>query len=314
MFGFTAFAQSSFAALGGNYVLTDVSESIQASDIEAGTVAFAPQIAETVQVSETQAARLDFTAAVSETVEASDTKGAVITTGLTIFEEVLMSATKAAQVDFAAAVSETAQVSDVEASGVDFAVAVSETVQLSDPNYGISLVLFVDFADTASFSETQAAQAQFVSSISETARASDVATATADFKTAISEALGLSAVDASYIDFRVSLQEQIRLYDNLSSRFLWELIPDGQDPGWSNIASNVNAGWALIDDSQVSTRDNLGTVSSFAGFAMGGASFAGGPSDIEPIFGWLTVGNSQNAGWADIQDSQTPAWTEIDTV
>jgi len=313
MFGTTAFAQSSFAALGGSVFVANVLEIIQVLDAESGTSVFISGVNESVQASSAEIAQFNVVAAISETVQTFDTETALITTGLTIFEEARFSTLKNAQVDFVTAVSESTQVTDAKNSSVDFAVALNETVQCNDPLYELSLVLFVDLAETVLANEINASQAQFVSAVNEAFNALDVNASTANFMVALNEAAQVFQIDSSTAIFVVAVQEQIQSSDNLISRLLWELIGDSQFSSWGNINSDVNASWVLIDDNQVSVRNNEGTVTAFAGFSLGSASFAGGPSDIELVLGWLNASNAQNSGWGIIDDDQPSTWTKINT-
>lgn len=294
MFGTTAFAQSSFAALGGSVFTANVSEIIQVLDAESGASVFISDVNESVQASSAEIAQFNVVAAISETVQTFDTETALLTTGLTIFEEARFSTLKNAQVDFVTAVSESTQVTDAKNSSVDFAVALNETVQCNDPLYELSLVLFVDLAETVLANEINASQAQFVSAVNEAFNALDVNASTANFMVALNEAAQVFQIDSSTAIFVVAVQEQIQSSDNLISRLLWE----------------------LIGDNQIAVRNNAGTVSAFAGFAMGGAAFASGPSDIEPIFGWVNETNVQNASWGNIETenvNEPSVWTKINT-
>jgi hypothetical protein len=174
-------------------------------------------------------------------------------------------------------------------------------------------VLFVDLAETIRLSETNAARTDFVSAINETVNVSDTEAAKVDFRTALSETVGVSEVDAAYADFRVSLQEQIRVFDSFFGRLLWEIIPDDQIPGWSGLNTDIDAGWGLIDDFQQTVTQNSGATNTFAGAAMGAATFAGGPADVETIYGWIPLSNAQNTSWDNVNDDQAPTWVEIDT-
>jgi hypothetical protein len=97
--------------------------------------------------------------------------------------------------------------------------------------------------------------------VSETATAADSVLALATFFAIVTD--GAAAVD------------------QITARFLWEIINDSQTANWGTIDTAQASAWTTISDTQTAS--------------------------------WGTISNAQPAGWTTINDAQGTSWDVVKT-
>ena len=211
---------------------------------------------------------------------------------------------------FFAALSEALQAIDAASASAAFPTFVSESTTVSDS--ASSAATFPSAINEAgAISDATSAAAAFASLVAELTIAQDsVSVAASIFGASINEtAFGLDNYDPAGSTYNAPVQVSVTIFDDVVGAYLWNPIPDDQDPNWGPVNTAQTTAWGVIDTAEASDwqviENYLGTGaggdSSYAGAAFGEVPFSGG-------------GSGTGAGWVEIQTDTPTAWTVIGSI
>ena len=223
-----------------------VSETTRASEADSATLTRIGAVSETTQASEADSATLTRIGAVSETTQASEVQQGNIITSRAVSETTQASDADSAVLAYIAEVSETTQASDANSAGFIYIGAVSETTQANDANsttlIGISVV-----SENTRAADSVIGNVSLQLFIGETAIAQALAGGTKITNVQISETVTAQELIASIAKINAQINEGAIVLDEISARYIWELINNNQLPGWQLIPNDQGSGWIAIN-------------------------------------------------------------------
>jgi hypothetical protein len=215
MFGITAFAQSPFAALGGNVYNAAISESLAVDAVVDGIALNIGYIDETVSVGSTITATVTFN---QDVVEAAAVTDSISAAGSIYNVLVAESAVIDAFQNFA---------------GAELTASITESVVAAD-GLSVQFIGYVDIAESVSVSDEQISQRALNAALTESAAAADSQAANLVLTGSVNE----SAAVADNITYTVNAKATptgILLTISLANVNVWGDINDDADPNWVEI-------------------------------------------------------------------------------
>jgi hypothetical protein len=146
-----------------------------------------------------------------------------------------------------------ASAQDAASAAAVFPASFADTVTGSD-NYVPVATYNVTMNETATTSETTAAQANFPALAAEIGVAQDSTTVAASiFNAPVSEtAVAADSILALAVLFATMTDGAVGV-DQITARLLWEIINDSQNASWAQINDAQNPGWSTINNAQPTT-------------------------------------------------------------
>jgi len=241
MFGISTFAQSPFAALGGNAYPVDVAESFTLSDVYDGPAGFQGLLDESFSIVDGDGGGTSFDFFVS-TVE-----------NYSLNDEAFGVA------DILVSQSDSFTLTTAEDIQVDFNPVYAETITYSDEYVGTQNAVGLDEED-ATFTDEWNGPVDFKPTVSESYTITDSETGAWDALATVSEAYTLTDSYQAAVDFIGLLQEQFTVIDSLIARgwfkinddqtVTWQAANNSQSVTWQNINDNQDPNWVVIDNTQ----------------------------------------------------------------
>lgn len=214
-FGITAFAQSPFAALGGNVYSASITESIAVDDSITSVVLKLSFVDESVAVGSTVTAIVTFNPAVTETAAVEDSISAAGST-------------------YNVAVAESAVIDAFQSfTGNELAVSITEHVVAAD-NLSVQFIGYVDVAESAAVSDTQTGARAFNKSVSESAAIAETQAAGLDLVDSVNETI-LVADSITYTYNANVNVTGILLTLSIPNVNVWGDIDNDENPNWVQI-------------------------------------------------------------------------------
>ena len=218
MFGYAAFAQSTFAGLGGTAYALTISEAITSADSSTQASAFLQTITEPITV--TQVANDlggNFFGSVTEAITMADSSTQASTFRQSITENLNPASAQTASAQFSVSRTEPVTIADTSVQYFAALDVITEPITMDDFvvfNYFLSIVESLDLADLISL------QAQFQVAVAENINMAD--------NTAVSG--------------------WIKIIDDQIAN--WALVSNTETPGWTVVDTTDNAGWTVINNLQ----------------------------------------------------------------
>lgn len=269
MFGYAAFSQAPFAALGGGVEFNRaVTESGAATEAIAALASFVPSLSTSAAAADaTAVAPSIFNAYAQDTVLGSQTVSALaemyslsigrstVTDAPTaigsfnvyVAEDAYgVDATPLLTVDYVGSVSVLATILDSAIGGLSYSVFVQATATGADASaaaqgHGVSL------SDTATITDSSAALQGFAVVTSDTTTITDASSSLADLTASVSPTANALDAVAALAVFYAALTNHAVGADAVAQRLLWEIINDSQTANWQNISSAQATGWSNIE-------------------------------------------------------------------
>ena len=295
MFGLTTFAQSPFAALGGNTYIKTLTETAAVTDAYVGVRVLPVAISETVTVDATVYSIQSLVALIQETAGATDAFANTMLALAAISESAGVSESMSSLSGKFVYITETAAIADaISAGGSIYNVLQQETenIQAFDSTGNIITVNVTENAVTAD--ATQTAQLVLNELINESTTPADVYAAIAQFVAFINETAPANATQAANFVAYVNISENADIADDPNAgNQIDVLITESATPA-ANLATAFNyivsvAESAGIADNMTYTVDTSGIVTGVL----------------------LTISLSSPLVWQQINDDQSPNWVEI---
>ena len=183
MFGITAFAQSPFAALGGNVYNQSLSESVASADVVSISLTQAPTIFEFISVVDTQVSDQTLAALISESTSSVDTLSNILL-GVAFQDESMLAAENIAQLT-----GKFVTVADSVSTNDTFAVinnvfniTVSEATTPSDTDSSSGLILIEEVDEVMDIVDTKTGVFVFGRGVAESVAVADNMTFAASTK------------------------------------------------------------------------------------------------------------------------------------
>jgi len=218
MFGYAAFAQSTFAGLGGTAYALSISEAITSADSSSQASAFLQSITEPITVTQVpNDTGGNFFGSVTEAITLADFSAQQSAFLQSRTEPITLADTPTITGQFAVSRTEPITIADTSVQYFAALDVISEPITVGDFvvfNYFFSIVEGVTNADAI------AIQAAFVASIAENLNMADNQTVSGWIK----------IIDAQTAN--------------------WAIINNNESPGWSVVSTTESAGWTLIDNLQ----------------------------------------------------------------
>ena len=218
MFGYAAFAQSTFAGLGGTAFALSISENISSADSSTQSQALLNSIAENITV--TQVANDlggNFFGSVTEAITMADSSTQASTFRQSITENLNPASAQTASAQFSVSRTEPVTIADTSVQYFAALDVITEPITMDDFvvfNYFLSIVESLSLADLISL------QAQFQVAVAENINMAD--------NTAVSG--------------------WIKIIDDQIAN--WALVSNTETPGWTVVDTTDNAGWTVINNLQ----------------------------------------------------------------
>ena len=225
MFGDVTFAQTPFAALGGNtynYAVSETAAAAAVSDVETTLGGLVEEVSTGTDTVFNSNNRL--LATNSETAVASSTQAARIDALAAIAEIAAGTAAQTARSSVRAAQAETATASDAPTARTNVLAAIAElAAALATPS--ATKVIAVAVSETASGTASQSVQVAFVGTVAEAANA-------------LASTNAVATVNGR--------PDGIQLYVLIGNALVWGSIDDNQNPNWQNIDDTQSPGWTNL--------------------------------------------------------------------
>ena len=218
MFGYAAFAQSTFAGLGGTAYALSISEAITSADSSSQASAFLQSITEPITVTQVpNDTGANYFGSVTETISLADSSTQQSTFLLSRTEPITLADTPTIAAQFAVSRTEPITIADTSAQYFAALDAITEPITVGDFvvfNYFFSIVEGVTNADAI------AIQAGFVAFIAENLNMAD----------------------------NQSVSGWIKIIDAQTAN--WAVINNPETAGWTVIDTTESAGWQVINNPQ----------------------------------------------------------------
>lgn len=178
---------------------------------------------------------------------------------------------------FLASLSEALRVIDAASSVVALSANIAESTTAAD-SVASSATFPAQITEAGAISDETSAVAAFTGQIEELSTAQDTtAVAASVFGASIAEvAFGLDNFNPAGSIYNVSVQFGVTVFDEVIGAYLWNPIPDDQNPNWGPVNNTQTVTWAAIDDSQTPN--------------------------------WQNVANAQGSGWTPVNTDDDPNW------
>lgn len=295
MFGLTAFAQSSFASLGGNTYLKDVAESVAVTDNFTGPISIPVAVSESTTPGATAYSTHALAAAIQESPTITDSFANTLLALASLNESVAITDVYQQLTGKFVYITETASITtDLSAAGSTYNVSRTETqnIQAFDSTGNIITANVTENAVTAD--ATQTAQLVLNQLVNESITPSDVYAAVAQLVASIIETAPANAYQAGGITSYVNISESAAVTDtdaanNVVSVLITETATpnETQSAGISAVAQILES--AAVADTITYTVDTKGIVTGIL----------------------LTISLSSPLVWEQIDNDQSPVWVEI---
>jgi len=295
MFGITAFAQSPFAALGGNAYNQSVSESAAATDDFVGLIAYAFNVAESIAAAETQATSQNTSALINESTGPVDTPSTTLL-AVGFVEDSIDQTDNYEQltgtfVDISESISLT---ENYALSNSIFAATVAESQIPDDIVSSTGFIIFEDQNETISVSDTQAAITLLSAAVAESIVSLDAYTQTRDLVASITESSAVGIIVDAQLNANSDISEAVTPDDAVAATRVFDyfisesVTPEDAQAGIFNYVAEVAESMAAADNMTftVNTR------------AL--------PTGI-----LITISVNNVNVWGNINDNSSPNWVQI---
>lgn len=215
MFGITAFAQSPFAALGGNVYNETVIESVAVAAVIDGIVLNIGYIDESIAVGSTITATVTFNPAVLESVAVADSISAAGST-------------------YNVSVAESAVVDAFQSyTGNELSASITEAVVAAD-GLSVQFIGYVDVAESAAVSDSQVSARSVNTDVSESSAVADSIAAALALTGSVDESVAVADLITYTYDANANVTG-ILLSLSVHDVNVWGDIDDGVNPNWVEI-------------------------------------------------------------------------------
>jgi len=295
MFGITTFAQSPFAALGGNAYNQSVSESVAATDDFIGVIAYASNIAESIAAADTQDVAQGFAVAIGESTGPVDTPStsllavAFVEDSLAQTDNYEQLSGKFVDMDESMAVADAYTLSNSI-----FNAVVPESTTPSDTDSSTGLILIEEVDEVMSVADTQAAIRVLSTAVAESIASLDGYTETQDLAASIVESAAVGLIVGAAYTGNVDIAEATTPVDDVTGQrqfdyFISESVApaDAQNGAFNYIVA--------VAESMIAADNTTFTVNTRAL-----------PTGI-----LITISVNNVNVWGDINDGTSPNWVQI---
>jgi hypothetical protein len=218
MFGYAAFAQSTFAGLGGTAYALSISEAITSADSSSQASAFLQSITEPITVTQVpNDTGGNFFGSVTEAISVADSSTQQSTFLLSRAENLNPADTPTITGQFAVSRTEPITIADTSVQYFAALDAISEPITMDD---------FVVF--------------NYFFSIVESLSVADLITLRAQFQAAVVENTNMAD--------NTKVAGWIKIIDDQIAN--WALVSTTENAGWTVVSTTDDAGWTLIDNLQ----------------------------------------------------------------
>jgi hypothetical protein len=211
---------------------------------------------------------------------------------------------------YSAPVVELATLQDAVRAAATFPTAVIEAATGTEIN-SAAFTPLVRIIETATITDAASALAAFAARTAESANITDEVSPPGSIYNPVVLAVAqlLDQVSPAGSIYNAPVQVSVIIFDDVVGAYLWNPIPDNQDPNWGPVNNAQAVSWDVIDtaespDWQV-IENHTGSVSSmgssYASAAFGEVTFSG--TSIE-----------DGTGWAEIQTYNPTTWTVIGSI
>ena len=273
MYGEEAFAQVTFAGIGGAFFFDGIAETTTLTDTQTGVVDFTVLNAESLAFADLDESQFNFVGTDANNYSLADNYAATATFATDLVETLTLTDTQAGAWGAYVNQAESYTLTDQITVNVAFAGTLNEVITFAETiTSGFSF--FVNAAESLTLTDTQTAQLGFNVSIAESTVISEVLAANAIFNPVISEVI---------------------IYTDSQCAIGWFKINDDQDAKWGTTP-------IVIEE-----------VADFGGFTFGGIDFAGSmvrtrdssyPLGYSPTVVWTEVDDTETTNWTNINNDQ----------
>ena len=260
---------------------SQVTETSVAQDIVRGFMVAAVQVSESATGTDQISALRALAAAVVETVSGSDAVSAkAVFQGILQEIATLTDSVNAPGSTYSAPVVELATLQDAVRAAATFPTAVIEAATGTETN-SAAFTPLVRIIETATVTDVASALAAFAARTAESASIADEVSPPGSIYNPVVLAVAqlVDQVSPAGSIYNAPILESAMLADFLIGGFLWNPIPDDQNPNWGPVNSTQTVTWTAVSDNQTPN--------------------------------WQNIGNAQGTGWTQVNTDDDPNWQPI---
>ena len=298
MFGITTFAQSPFAALGGNAYNEEVSESVATSDSFVNVLVQALDIAESIEAADTQAVTQVLAALQNEDISPVDTPATTLL-AVAFVDESIAAADSIEQITgkFVNMDDSMGVADNYALSNNIFNVAVPESTTPSDTDSSTGLILVEEVDETMGAADTQAVTQALVAAVAESIASLDAYTETRDLAAAIAESSAIGLIVGAANNGNSDVSESITTADAFTgARVFSFFINESVAPADAQVGI-INFVTSIVAES-LAAADNITFTVDTRALPTGVLITL----SVNNVNVWGNINDDSNPNWVIIQD------------